>query len=112
MGNINNESLSLMLRRAAKSLPSKFLLIGCDTYKFLSPKDTDKCEICRDQPFLENILNFTNEWIGREYLRMRPDESLNNLLHKIRKKGRQLLISFELNEKALTSETGKKNKNF
>jgi hypothetical protein len=88
MGNIINESLSSMLIRASKSLPSKFISIGCDTYKFLSPKGKDKCEICRDQPFLENILNFTNEWIGREYLQIRPDESLNNLLHKIRKKRR------------------------
>lgn len=108
MGNINNESLSLMLIRATKSLPSKFLSIKCKTHKFLSPKDKDKCEICRNQPLIENILNFANEWIGREYLSIHLDESFDNILKKILKKERQILIFFELNEKNLNSKAGNK----
>ncbi|MBL7056609.1 radical SAM protein, partial [Candidatus Woesearchaeota archaeon] len=67
MGNINENSLSDLIKKFSKTLPGHILLSKrsdcASRMKKLNPPNTDTCDYCRNQPLVENT---QKEAIGRQ----------------------------------------------
>ncbi len=110
MGNINEESLKNLIDKFSKTLPGYILWSeksSCPVrMKRLLPSNIDDtCDYCRNQPLAEEI---QKEAIGRYYTIINIGDDFDKLLEKLKKPNRELLLSFNLNEKDLNQKTGKK----
>jgi len=108
MGNINNESLSLMIERFSKTLPGYILWSEKRDFfdemrKFLPRDSSDLFDYCRDHPLYEKT---PKEAIGREHVVVRVYDDFHEFLIKAKLSARELLITFELREEDLNLVAG------
>jgi len=106
LGNINKENLDIMISRLKKTFPGTIIFreSRCNNnWRFISPKDRDKCDICRDQPLIENG-PFVSEYLGRKFVLVTM-RNLSSIIKKYDGK-HELLLSFRLGKNDLNQKSG------
>ena len=97
MGNINNDSLAMMISKFKKTIPGVIVFreSRCSNiHRYLSPLDTEKCDFCKDQPFTDK--GWGSEYLGRKFIRANR-KNLSSIPKKY-DSGHDLLVSFDVKQ--------------
>lgn len=106
IGNINEESLAFMMSKLKKTISGTIMFreSKCNNlWRYLSPIDRDKCDFCKDQPFVENG-SFNSEYLGRKFISL-TTKNMSSISKKYDGK-HELLLSFQLRKNDLNQNFG------